>query len=32
LLNGKKEIVWHHQGYIDGDEDELLEQIEKIAK
>lgn len=31
LLNGKKEIVWYHQGYVDGDEDKLLEQI-KIAK
>tara|TARA_B110000483_G_C18093301_1_gene502850 strand:+ start:624 stop:1118 length:495 start_codon:yes stop_codon:yes gene_type:complete len=32
LLNSKKEIVWQHKGYIDGDEDELLEQIEKIEK
>ena len=32
LLNSKKEIVWQHKGYIDGDEDELYEQIEKIAK
>ena len=32
LLNSKKEIVWQHKGYVDGDEDELLEQIEKIAK
>ena len=32
LLNGKKEIVWQHRTYVDGDEDELLEQIEKIAK
>ena len=32
LLNGKNEIVWQHKGYIDGDEDELLEQIEKIVK
>jgi thiol-disulfide isomerase/thioredoxin len=32
LLNGKNEIVWQHKGYVDGDEDELLEQIEKIAK
>ena len=31
LLNGKNEIVWQHRGYVDGDEDELLEQIEKIA-
>ena len=32
LLNGKNEIVWQHKGYVDGDEDELLRQIEKIAK
>jgi len=32
LLNGKNEIVWQHKGYVDGDEDGLLEQIEKIAK
>jgi len=31
LLNGKNEIVWQHRGYMEGDEDELLEQIEKIA-
>ena len=32
LLNNKKEIVWQHKGYVDGDEDELLEQIKKVAK
>ena len=32
LLNGNKEIVWQHQGYIEGDEEKLLEQIKKIAK
>ena len=31
LLNGKNEIVWQHKGYVDGNEDELLEQIQKIA-
>jgi len=31
LLNGKNEIVWQHRGYMEGDEDELLEQIEKIV-
>ena len=31
LLNGKNEIVWQHKGYVDGDEDDLLEQIKKIA-
>ena len=32
LLNSKNEIVWQHKGYIDGDEDELLEQIQKFSK
>lgn len=32
LLNGKNEIVWQHKGYVDGDEDELLEQIKKLSK
>tara|TARA_Y100000385_G_scaffold279920_1_gene330242 strand:+ start:432 stop:929 length:498 start_codon:yes stop_codon:yes gene_type:complete len=32
LLNGKNEIVWQHKGYVDGDEDELLERIKKIEK
>ena len=31
LLNGKNEIVWQHRGYVEGDEDLLLEEIEKIA-
>ena len=31
LLNSKKEIVWQHKGYVDGDEEELLEQIKKLA-
>ena len=32
LLNSKKKIVWQHKSYVDGDEEELLEQIEKLAK
>tara|TARA_B100000287_G_C20660750_1_gene790047 strand:- start:1887 stop:2384 length:498 start_codon:yes stop_codon:yes gene_type:complete len=32
LLNGNKEIVWQHRGYVDGDEDELLEKIETLSK
>jgi len=32
LLNSKKEIVWQHKGYIDGDEDELLEEVKKILR
>lgn len=32
LLDGKGNIVWEHRGYIEGDEDELLEQIEQISK
>ena len=32
LLNGNNEIVWQHKGYVDGDEEELFEQIKKISK
>ena len=32
LLNSKKEIVWQHKGYVDGDEDKLLEKIKKVEK
>ena len=31
LLDGKGNIVWEHRGYIEGDEEELLEQIEQIS-
>ena len=32
LLNSKKEIVWQHRGYIEGDEDELHEKIIELVK
>ena len=32
LINGEGKIVWHHKGYIDGDEEELYEQIEHLVK
>ena len=31
LVNSKGEIVWQHVGYVDGNEDELYEEIKKIA-
>ena len=31
LLNGKKEIVWQHVGYVEGNEEELYEQVKKLA-
>lgn len=31
LVNGKGEIVWQHNGYASGDEDELYELIKKVA-
>ena len=31
LVNGKGEIVWQHVGYVDGNEDELYEELKKIA-
>jgi len=32
LLNSKKEIVWQHRGYVDGDEDELFDKIQSLIK
>lgn len=32
LLNGKKEIVWQHNSYNPGDEDELYELVQKLAR
>ena len=32
LLNSKKEIVWQHRGYVDGDEDELFDEIQNLIK
>ena len=32
LLNGKKEIIWQHKGYVEGDEYKLYEEIKKIEK
>ena len=32
LLNSKKEIVWQHRGYVDGDEDELFDKIQNLIK
>jgi len=31
LLNGKKEIVWQHNSYAEGDEDKLFELVKKEA-
>jgi peroxiredoxin len=31
LVNGKGEIVWQHVGYIDGNEDELYEELKKLT-
>tara|TARA_B100001093_G_C26857933_1_gene1028371 strand:+ start:6280 stop:6768 length:489 start_codon:yes stop_codon:yes gene_type:complete len=30
LLNEKKEIIWQHTSYFDGDEEELYEEISKL--
>ena len=32
LLNDKKEIVWQHRGYFEGDEQELYEKIIELVK
>ena len=31
LVNNKGEIVWQHVGYVEGNEDELYEQVKKVA-
>ena len=31
LINGEGKIVWNHKGYIDGDEEELYEQIQHLV-
>jgi len=31
VLNGNKEIVWQHVGYVEGNEDELYEEVKKVA-
>jgi cytochrome c biogenesis protein CcmG, thiol:disulfide interchange protein DsbE len=30
LLNGKGEIVWQHNGYVDGDEENLIALVRKL--
>ncbi len=32
LVNGKAEIVWQHNSYTPGDEEELFELVKKLAK
>lgn len=32
VLNGNGEIVWQHQGYVPGDENNLIEIIRKVNK
>jgi cytochrome c biogenesis protein CcmG/thiol:disulfide interchange protein DsbE len=32
LINGKGEVVWQHNSYTPGDEEELYELVKKVAK
>jgi cytochrome c biogenesis protein CcmG, thiol:disulfide interchange protein DsbE len=32
LLDGNKEVVWQHNSYSEGDEDQLFELVKKLAK
>jgi thiol-disulfide isomerase/thioredoxin len=32
LVNGKGEVVWQHNGYAPGDEEELYEEVQKLVK
>ena len=31
LINENKKIIWHHKGYIDGDEEKLYEHIQQLS-
>lgn len=31
VINGNGEIVWQHTSYVEGDEDELIEVVRKVA-
>ncbi len=31
IVNGKGEIVWHHEGFVDGGEDHIYEILKKVA-
>lgn len=31
IVNGKGEIVWHHEGYVDGGEEHIHEILKKVA-
>lgn len=31
VINGKGEIVWQHASYVEGDEEELIEVVRKVA-
>jgi thiol-disulfide isomerase/thioredoxin len=30
IINAKKDIVWQHVGFVEGNEDELIEQVKKL--
>ena len=32
ILNGKGEVVWQHNGYVDGGEEHIFEILKKVAK
>jgi cytochrome c biogenesis protein CcmG, thiol:disulfide interchange protein DsbE len=32
LLNAKGEIVWQHVGFVEGNEEELIEQVRKLIR
>ncbi len=32
IVDGNGNIVWNHQGYVDGGEDDILEQLKKLAE
>lgn len=32
IIDGNGNIVWNHQGYVDGGEEDILEELQKLTK
>ncbi len=32
IVDGKGNVVWSHKGYVDGGEEEIIEELRKLAK
>lgn len=32
IVDGQGNVVWSHKGYVDGGEEEIIEELRKLAK